>query len=89
MEPEMNQDINVLALVKGEERYVFIYTAEFTADILRTLSRFAGNPDLSFNWHDAAVLQQKATGKPIPKKDVFADRFRDTPIVGDTWEEIG
>jgi hypothetical protein len=81
----MNQDINVLALVKGEERYVFIYTAEFTADILRTLGRFASDPDLSFTWHDAAVLQQKATGEPIPKKDILSDRFH----VGDTWEEIG
>jgi hypothetical protein len=89
MEPEMNQDINVLALVKGEERYVFLYTAEFKTDILRTLGRFAGNPDLSFTWYDAACLSQKVKGEAIPKKDILSDRFRDAPIVGDTWEEIG
>ena len=55
----MAQDINVLALVKGEERYVFLYDDSSRAATLRTLGRFASNPDLSFSWYDAAVLSQK------------------------------
>jgi hypothetical protein len=55
----MNQDINVLALVKGEERYVFLYDDANRAETLRTLGRYASNPDLSFTWYDAAVLSQK------------------------------
>lgn len=55
----MNQDINVLALVKGEERYVFLYDDASRAEALRMLGRFASNPDLSFTWYDAAVLSQK------------------------------
>ena len=55
----MTQDINVLALVKGEERYVFLYDDSRRAETLRTLGRFASNPDLSFSWYDAAVLSQK------------------------------
>lgn len=55
----MSQDINVLALVKGEERYVFLYDDENRAETLRMLGRFASNPELSFTWYDAAVLSQK------------------------------
>ena len=55
----MSQDINVLALVKGEERYVFLYDDANRAETLRTLGRYASNPDLSFTWYDAAVLSQK------------------------------
>ena len=53
------QDINVLALVKGEERYVFLYDDASRAETLRTLGRFASNPELSMTWYDAAVLSQK------------------------------
>ncbi len=55
----MNQDINVLALVKGSERYVFLYDDSSRAETLRTLGRYASNPELSFTWYDAAVLSQK------------------------------
>jgi hypothetical protein len=53
------QDINVLALVKGAERYIFLFDDEHRSEALRTLGRFASNPDLSFTWYDAAVLSQK------------------------------
>lgn len=55
----MSDDINVLALVKGEERYLFLYNEKTRAETLRTLGRYASNPELSFTWYDAAVLSQK------------------------------
>ena len=55
----MSSDINVLALVKGEERYIFLFDDEHRAEALRTLGRFASNPELSFSWYDAAVLSQR------------------------------
>ena len=55
----MSNDINVIALVKGEERYVFLFNDETRAETLRTLGRYASNPELSFSWYDAAVLSQK------------------------------
>lgn len=57
--PAVSQDINVLALVKGSERYVFLYDDSSRAETLRTLGRYASNPELSFTWYDAAVLSQK------------------------------
>ncbi|MCX7402535.1 MAG: hypothetical protein NTY87_05440 [Planctomycetia bacterium] len=54
-----SRDINVIALVKGGERYVFLYDDDSRAEALRVLGRYASNPDLSFSWYDASVLGQK------------------------------
>ena len=66
----MTKDINVLALVKGDERYIFLYDDDNRAETLRTLGRYASNPELSFTWYDAAVLSQKirqtATHSDVP-----------------------
>ncbi|MEQ8785809.1 MAG: hypothetical protein RIC55_05900 [Pirellulaceae bacterium] len=75
----MSQDINVLALVKGEERYVFLYDDENRAETLRMLGRYASNPELSFTWYDAAVLSQKirATAQQVEleQQSEHTDRF--------------
>lgn len=55
----MSKDINVVALVKGEERYIFLFNDQQKSQTLRTLGRYASNPELSFSWYDAAVLSQK------------------------------
>lgn len=55
----MNDDVNVLALVKGKERYILLYDDSQQAQALRALGRNASNPELSFTWYDAAVLSKK------------------------------
>lgn len=55
----MSNDINVLALVKDKERYIFLYDDDNRAEALRTLGRYASNQHLSLTWYDAAVLSQK------------------------------
>jgi len=55
----MQQSVNVLALVKDSERYVFLYDDEGCDSLLRTLGRYAADSDLSFTWYDAAVLSRK------------------------------
>jgi hypothetical protein len=54
------REFNVLALIKGEERYVYVYDDASRSPLLETFRSQAANPDLSFNWFDAAVLTQKA-----------------------------
>ena len=63
-----DDDINVLALVKGKERYIFLFEDNQRAEALRVLGRYASNSELSFTWYDAAVLSQKVrqTG-PVDK----------------------
>jgi len=57
--PPPREDTNVLALVKGTERYVFLYCDSERTETLRVFGRYASNPDLSFTWYDAAMLSQK------------------------------
>ncbi len=57
--PAVPAEINVLALVKGSERYVFLFDDQSRSEALRQLGRYASNPELSFTWYDAAVLSQK------------------------------
>ena len=64
----MRQETYMLALVKGSERYVFLYTEDNRVETLRTLGRFASNPDLSFSWYDAAVLSQKVRQEQLKTK---------------------
>lgn len=78
----MQQDINVLALVKGEERYIFLYDDENRAETLRTLGRYASNPELSFTWYDAAVLSQKIRKAVGPNEIPAGSRF-DLPLPSD------
>jgi len=56
-----NPTTSVLALVKGAERYIFIYEDQIAnrKATLRTLGRFASDEALSFTWYDAAVLSQR------------------------------
>lgn len=53
--------INVLALIKGEEKYVFLYPATITGltQARLALGKFAEDPELSFSWADAEALGQK------------------------------
>jgi hypothetical protein len=62
----VTQDINVLALVKGQERYIFLFDDTNRAETLRVLGRYASNPELSFSWYDAAVLSQKIRQEAKP-----------------------
>ena len=83
----MSQDINVLALVKGSERYVFLYDDASRAETLRTLGRFASNPELSFTWYDAAVLSQKIRQETNAKKsEPSAPRRFSMPLPTDSEE---
>ncbi|WP_437193222.1 hypothetical protein [Planctomicrobium sp. SH527] len=55
----MDRNVNVIALVKDGERYVFLYDDRSVAQLLQTLGRYAADPELNFTWYDAAVLSQK------------------------------
>jgi hypothetical protein len=78
-------DINVLALVKGAERYVFLYNDASRAATLRVLGRFASNPELSFSWYDAAVLSQRI--RQESKQEPTAPRRFTMPLPTDSEEQ--
>ncbi|MFK7778402.1 MAG: hypothetical protein QM501_09850 [Gimesia sp.] len=55
----MKQQMNVVALVKESERYVFLYDDDSSSQMLQTLGQYAADKELSFTWYDAAVMSQK------------------------------
>jgi hypothetical protein len=83
-EASVSKDVNVLALSKGEERFIFLYTDANKSETLRTLGRFAADPTLNFSWYDAAVLSQRLRQEQPDQR-----RRVDQPVVdsGNAWEE--
>src|SRR4051794_20347925 len=59
-EETVRHELNVLALIKGNERYVFVYDDDSRPELLDTFRDSAADPALSFTWFDAAVLSEKA-----------------------------
>ena len=53
------QGVSVLALIKGQERFVFLYDDESADQLLQTLGQYAADPELNFSWYDAATLSQR------------------------------
>jgi hypothetical protein len=56
----VRREFNVLALIKGDERYVFVYDDVSRPALLELFREKAADAALSFNWFDAAVLTEKA-----------------------------
>lgn len=56
----MRNEYNVLALIKGADKYVYIYDDDSRQALIDTFRDQAADPRLSLNWFDAAVLTDKA-----------------------------
>lgn len=56
----MTQDLNVLALFKGTERFVFVFDDSSREELLTVIRNAAADPNVSLNWFDAAVLTERA-----------------------------
>ncbi|MGL6076924.1 MAG: hypothetical protein ACRC8S_22440 [Fimbriiglobus sp.] len=59
------QDLNVLALFKGEERFIFVFDDESRDEVIASIRNCAADSDTAFNWFDAAVLTERAKQKPL------------------------
>jgi hypothetical protein len=55
----VRREFNVLALLKGDERYVFVYDDASRRALIDAFRDQAADPRLTFNWFDAAILSEK------------------------------
>ena len=55
-----NKDFHVLALVKGEHQFVYIFDEMGWDELVETLCLQAEDPSLEFSWFDAALLSHRA-----------------------------
>jgi hypothetical protein len=56
----MRREMNILAMAKGPERYIFLYDDSSFDTLLDLLDKFAADPDMNFAKGDALLLGQKA-----------------------------
>ena len=56
----MSAEVNVLALMKGPERYVYVYDDESDQELIDAVRDHAADPRLTLSWFDASVLTRKA-----------------------------
>ncbi|WP_442507403.1 hypothetical protein SH528x_006321 [Novipirellula sp. SH528] len=81
----MDQEINVLALVKGEEKFIFLFDDQNRDETLRQLARFAADPDLEFSWYDAAMLSRKIRDAVPTEDDMLASEEFDSLSIDDFY----
>jgi hypothetical protein len=74
----MNREVNVVALVRGDEHYIFMFDDANRTETLRMLGRYAADPQLSFTWYDAAVLSQRVR-EILPAKSTQAASVASKP----------
>lgn len=79
----MDREINVLALVKGEERFIFLFDDVNRDETLRQLARYAADPELDFTWYDAAMLSRKIRDAIPSDEDLLANDEFDSLSVED------
>lgn len=56
----MSSEVNVLALVKGRERFVYVYDDESQQELMDAFCDHAADPRLSLSWFDVSVLKRNA-----------------------------
>jgi len=52
----VSRELNVLALFKGDERFIFVYDDGSRDALIDDLRHKAADPTVALNWFDAAVL---------------------------------
>ena len=73
----MSKSMNVLALVRDEHRFVFLYDDNSVETMLTTLSQYASDPELEFTWYDAAMLAQRV--RRMLEQQQFEEQMEDFP----------
>ena len=66
--------VRQLSLVKGEHRFVFRYAAGREADVVSAFGSMASEPDLGFDWFDAAVLSYQMGRRLESELDELAEQ---------------
>jgi hypothetical protein len=68
-------ELNVLALVKGEEQFIYLYDDISRATVINAVRDHAADPDVKLNWFDAAVLTERARQQARAEREEAASRI--------------
>lgn len=69
----VTRELNVLALFKGDERFIFVYDDESREALIDEVRHQAAAPEVALNWFDAAVLTERIRNQEAgqPASDVW------------------
>lgn len=67
----MTRELNVLVLIKGDERYVFVYDDESRDALINDIRDKAADPAVRINWFDAAVLTERVRNHAESPQEEF------------------
>jgi hypothetical protein len=56
----VQHELSVLALIRGNERFVYVYDDESREELVEAIRAQAASPAVSLTWYDAAVLTERA-----------------------------
>ena len=56
----MPRPTNIVSILREKERYVFLFDNLSLPQLRQFMGRFASDPEMTFTWHDAALLSTKA-----------------------------
>ena len=56
----MQHELSVLALIKGDERFIFVYDDVSRDQLIDEIRNQAADPSVKLSWFDAAVLTERA-----------------------------
>lgn len=67
----MTRELNVLALFKGDERYIFVYDEDSRDAIIDDIRCKAADPDVPINWLDATVLTERIRNQRLGAQEEY------------------
>lgn len=69
----MNRELNVLALFKGDERFIFVYDDDSRDAVVDEIRNRAADPTVAINWFDAAVLTERVHNQETEPTGAFEE----------------
>lgn len=73
----MRHELSVLALIRGKERFIYVYDDASREDLVGAIRAQAADPTVSLSWYDAAVLVERAR-----QQTEDTGTFPDVPMKG-------
>lgn len=67
----MTRELNVLALFKGDHRYIFVYDDDSRDALIDHIRHKAADPAVPINWFDAAVLTERVRNHQESPQEEF------------------
>jgi len=67
----VTRELNVLALFKGSERYIFVYDDDSRDAVIDDIRDKAADPAVPLSWFDAAVLTERVRNHQESPQEEF------------------